>query len=117
MPDQTGLDLHPLNNMLCRRCDVDAAFCPCETPHLTAEEWVQIAEWNDRSGLTRFLAERDNASGANEAVAVSVEDEWYPHECPFCTRAAALACTDPVCRAAHLGEPRQSKQDGDSEHA
>lgn len=32
--------------------------------------------------------------------------EWYPNECEFCTREAALACTDPVCRARGYGEPR-----------
>jgi hypothetical protein len=41
-----------------------------------------------------------------DLMADSVEDEWYPNECPFCTKEAARACLDPVCRDAHLGEER-----------
>ena len=46
------------------------------------------------------MPERDIEAG----VALPREDEWYPNECQFCDRAAALACQDSVCRAAHLGE-------------
>lgn len=39
------------------------------------------------------------------------EDEWYPNECMFCTREAALACDDPECRARGLGEnPTDTKE-------
>lgn len=47
-----------------------------------------------------------NTDPYSSPIAVPRADEWYPNECPFCTREAALVCTDPVCRAAHLGEPR-----------
>jgi len=36
-----------------------------------------------------------------------VMDEWYPRECTFCTREAALACADPVCRKRGYGEPHR----------
>jgi hypothetical protein len=36
------------------------------------------------------------------------EDEWYPNECAFCTRAAALVCQDPECRERHLGEDEEA---------
>lgn len=46
----------------------------------------------------------DEGRAVTSAVALPREDEWYPNECQFCTREAALACQDSVCRAAHLGE-------------
>ena len=46
----------------------------------------------------------DEQRDIEAAVALTREDEWYPNECQFCTRPAALACQDSVCRAAHLGE-------------
>jgi len=30
-------------------------------------------------------------------------NEWYPRECEYCTREAALSCTDPTCRARGYG--------------
>jgi hypothetical protein len=41
------------------------------------------------------------------------DQEWYPNECAFCTREAALECTDPSCRARRLGEDRVVPPGGD----
>jgi hypothetical protein len=37
-------------------------------------------------------------------------DEWYPRECEFCTREAALVCPDPGCRAERRGEDREGDE-------
>ncbi len=39
-------------------------------------------------------------------VGLPRDDEWYPRECEFCTRDAALACPDTLCRATKRGENR-----------
>lgn len=52
----------------------------------------------------RITIPDDDGRAVTADVALPRADEWYPNECQFCTREAALACQDTVCRAAHLGE-------------
>jgi hypothetical protein len=44
-------DEHPLHHLTCGRCDVTAAYCPCDMPKLTPEGWREVREWNERLGL------------------------------------------------------------------
>lgn len=51
---------HPLHHLTCGRCDVTAAYCPCDVPILTPEGWCEVREWNERLGLHVYTPHVDS---------------------------------------------------------